>query len=258
MIPQISGLVVTLNEARSIGRCITSLRQICSEIVVLDSGSTDNTTTIAKSLGAKVVSHRWLGHGAQRNLGLHYCSNAWVFSLDADEEISVELAASVTLAFKNEVNDSRAFAVARKNYIGANWIKHSGWYPDIVIRLFNKNLHQFLPRAVHESLMVSRDNVSVLDGAIHHYSYDSTEQLSERAKTYASIAAVELAQSSKQLHIVSPLVHGAAGFLKKYILQGGVFNGATGLAIALARYQNAYFKYKHALEIRREKPSSNQ
>lgn len=250
----ISGLVVTLNEERNIARCIKSLWLVCNEVIVIDSGSQDRTTSIAQSLGAKIIIQSWAGHGPQRNLGLSYCSNEWVFSLDADEEISEELANTIGSTFIQKPTKISAFAIPRKNFIGSIWVKHSGWHPDIITRLFDKTQHQFTDSLVHEKVETKKhQKVPVLKGSINHYSYDTVEQLRQRAEVYASTSAIELASSNKNLTIISPLIHGVSGFIKKFFLQRGVLNGRIGLAIALARFYNAYLKYKIALSIRSNK-----
>ena len=254
----ISGLVVTLNEERNIARCIKSLWLVCNEVIVIDSGSQDRTTSIAQSLGAKIIIQSWVGHGPQRNLGLTYCSNKWVFSLDADEETSKDLAKAINLHFVQEPKKITAYAIPRKNFIGPIWVRHSGWHPDVVTRLFDKTHHQFTDSLVHEKVgTIKHQTVPVLEGWINHYSYDNVDQLRQRAEIYALTSAIDLASSKKNLTVASPLIHGVSGFIKKFLIQKGVLNGKIGLAIARARFHNAYLKYKTALEIRRNQGEKN-
>ena len=255
---KISGLVVTLNEAQNIERCLNSLNQFCDEVVVIDSGSTDETVKIAESKGAKVFVHPWLGHGAQRNFGLSKCLNSWVFSLDADEEVSPELATRINAIFESTVPQKLVFSMHRKNFIGKTWITHSGWHPDIVLRLFNKESNQFNDRAVHEKVVADSEDVSLISGAINHYSYDTISDLFERADLYAHLSAKELARSSCWIGTISPVIHGISGFFKKFVLQLGILHGATGFAIAKARFHNAHTKYKKALQLRSDEKQRKQ
>ena len=139
---QITGVIITLNEAQNIAECIASLQTVCNEIIVVDSGSQDQTREIAESCGARVFVQSYLGDGPQKNYGLQFATNDWILSLDADERLTPELIAEINQLNLNETQ-SDGFAARRRNYIGSRWIKRCGWYPDYCTRLYNRQKTRF-------------------------------------------------------------------------------------------------------------------
>ena len=141
---QITGIIITLNEANNIESCIESLRQVCSEIIVVDSNSQDQTVALAEAAGARVFRQPYLGDGPQKNFGLQFASHDWVLSLDADERLTPELVATIRqLDLTTTPHD--AFAMRRRNYIGSRWIKRCGWYR----RKTNSINHNGQPHTAH-------------------------------------------------------------------------------------------------------------
>jgi len=246
----ITGMVITLNESKNITECIESLLQVCSEIIVVDSNSTDNTVELAESLGAKVVTQSYLGDGFQKNVGLDYTSNDWVLSLDADERLTDEMVNAIKkLDLKLAIHD--AFAFRRRNYIGSRWIKQCGWYPDFCIRLYNSKEVKFSEVKQHAS--VQAKNPKRLNADIIHYSFENIGQLfAKPGRDFSGRAAKIMYKKGKRANSLSPFAHGLNAFIRKYIFQRGFLGGIDGMTVALSSAVNSYLKYAKLLEYQRD------
>lgn len=141
----ISATVITLNEEGNIRDCILSLQKICNEVIVVDSLSTDNTVLIAEDSGAKVYKQKYLGDGPQKDFGVQFAKNDWMLSIDADERLDEDAILEIKKLDLN-TTDYDGFALRRKNFVGEHWIKAAGFYPDSVVRLYNKNKTRYLPK----------------------------------------------------------------------------------------------------------------
>lgn len=245
----ITGMIITLNEAHNIRECVKSLRQVCAEIIVVDSGSSDNTQEIATDLGAKVYQQAYLGDGPQKNHGLQFASNKWVLSIDADERLSSKMV-EVIQKLDLESTSFDAFAFARKNYVGTHWVKSCGWYPDYCIRLYNKSITRFSEAQGHSS--VQTQNYKSLDGDIIHYSFKHIGELFAKTSRFSSRGAKILFKKGRRANAFSPIGHGIVAFIRKYIFQRGCFEGIYGLSISLSTFINSYLKYARLLEIQKD------
>ncbi len=246
----ITGVVITLNESRNIKECIESLQQVCNEVVVVDSMSTDDTLKIAESLGAIVVSQPYLGDGLQKNVGLDYASNDWVLSIDADERLTPELVTEIKKLNLAETTHD-AFAVKRRNYIGSRWIKQCGWYPDYCIRLYNRTLTRFAEVKQHSS--VQAKSPQRLDADLIHYSFENLGQLfAKPGRNFSGRAAKIMYQKGKKANSFSPFTHGLNAFIRKYVFQKGFLGGVDGMTVALSSAVNSYLKYAKLLEYQRD------
>jgi glycosyltransferase involved in cell wall biosynthesis len=246
----ITGMVITLNESKNITECIESLLQVCSEIIVVDSNSTDNTVELAESLGAKVVTQSYLGDGFQKNVGLDYACNEWVLSLDADERLTDEMVNEIKqLDLKLTMHD--AFAFRRRNYIGSRWIKQCGWYPDFCIRLYNSKKTKFAEVKQHAS--VQAQNPERINADIIHYSFENIGQLfAKPGRNFSGRAAKIMYKKGKRANSFSPFTHGLNAFVRKYIFQKGFLGGVDGMTVALSSAVNSYLKYAKLLEYQRD------
>ncbi len=246
----ITGIITTLNEEHNIEACINSLQTICNEIIVVDSNSHDKTIEIAQSKGAKTYIQSYLGDGIQKNFGLQYASNTWIFSLDADERITPELAMEIN-ALDLEHTTYEAFAVKRKNYIGSRWIKVCRWYPDYLVRLYNKEKIQYTP--VKQHACVPSKNKKKLHASILHYRYNNIGELfSKPARNYSTRGAKILYLNGKRANVFSPFMHGTAAFITNYFIRGGIIGGVDGLTLSIAIALNSYMKYAKLLEFQRD------
>lgn len=248
---QITGIITTLNEEKNIVDCIKSLQQICEEIIVIDSLSSDHTVELAKSLGAKIYLQSYLGDGIQKNFGLQYASNKWIFSLDADERLTHELVAAVQkLDLENTSYDG--FAFSRKNFIGSRWMRRCGWYPDYCTRLYDQTKTRFADVKQH-AFVVSK-HVQKISADIIHYSFHNVGELfGKPERNYSSRSAKIMYLKGKKVHAFDPFLHGFSGFFVSYFVRGGIFAGIDGLSVSLCTALNSYLKYAKLIEFYRDK-----
>ena len=242
----ISGLVITYNEEARIVDCIRSLRQVCDDVVVVDSCSTDKTRELATAAGALVVEQAFLGDGPQRSLGVPLCQHDWILNLDADEVLepdfvdylnSTDIAALGVAALENP----------RRNFIANHSTKRAGQYPDYVVRVFDRRLAGFSNVKVHTRIQT--DSRLRVKGHIRHFSYKDYTDLFARAVKYADWAASDLVRQGRRVGMFSAFTHGLTSFLKHYVIKLGFLAGAGGLNIALAKALSSYLKYARAREI---------
>ncbi|MGM0987230.1 MAG: glycosyltransferase family 2 protein [Pseudomonadota bacterium] len=247
----ISANIITLNEANNIADCITSLRQVCDEVIVVDSGSEDATVSIAESLGARVVHQPYLGDGLQKNVALDHVSHDWVLSLDADERLTPALVAAIR-GIDLAATPHDAFAFRRRNMIGSRWIRVCGWYPDYCIRLYH---HRRGARfaAVKQHASVNASNPRRLDADLLHYSFANLGELfAKPGRNFSGRAAKIMYQKGKRANAVSPFLHGLNAFVRKYLFQRGFLGGVDGMTVAISAGLNSYLKYAKLLEYQRD------
>ncbi|HEY6290475.1 MAG TPA: glycosyltransferase family 2 protein [Terriglobia bacterium] len=231
----ISATIIARNEERTIGRAIRSLT-CADEVIVVDSGSTDGTMALAQSLGARVVTHAFEGFAAQKNYAVSHARYDWILSLDADEELDSSAQQAVK-RWKAAAAHADGYRFARRaRYLG-RWIRHSGWYPDYKLRLFDRRRGEWRGPYVHESVVVD-GQVETLSGEILHYTCDSIEEHRERIEFYTDLAAREMLDRGQQVPPLGRLVLPGWIFLDTYVFQGGILDGREGFLIArmAARY----------------------
>jgi len=240
---KITATIITLNEERNIARAIESLR-CCDEILIVDSGSVDRTVELAEKLDVRVIEAGWLGYAAQKNWAAEKASHDWILSLDADEAISEPLEAEI-LALKKTGPRFDAYTMPRlARYLG-RWILHSGWYPDLKVRLYNRRKAKFVGDFVHESV-ITQGKVGHLQGNILHF---TCESLSEHVKTmdrYTTLAAQEVAARKMHVPLSKIIIDPAWTFLKTYFIQRGFLDGVEGLIIAYMASYYTFLKYSKA------------
>lgn len=239
----ISAVIITRNEESNIGRCLRSLVGLADEIIVVDSGSTDNTKEICLSFQANFLFHKWPGYGEQKNYGNDHAKCDYILSIDADEAISEELKKSI-LAEKSGGFTKQVYSFNRlTNYCG-KWIKHGGWYPDRKPRLWKRETAHWEGN-IHERLVFVNPQVKNLNGDLLHFSYPNMETHIRRSIEYAELGARKLYDSGKQTTLFKLLFSPAFTFFRKYFLRAGFLDGYYGFVIA----KNAAFYnfYKYAL-----------
>jgi glycosyltransferase involved in cell wall biosynthesis len=257
--PLISATIITHNEANRIARAIRSL-DCADEIIVVDAGSTDATTQIARELGAQVIEHPWPGFATQKNFAAAQASYDWVLSLDADEELNED--AQVAIArWKTAEPNAAGYRFARRAFYLGRWILHSGWYPDYKLRLYDRRRGRWEGEFVHESVAVSGP-VETLEGEILHYTCDSLEEHRERIEFYTDLAAREMIARGQRAGALRRLFTPPWVFFLSYFLRLGVLDGTQGFHIArmAARYVRRKYQ-KHAMlreEQQREARSQRQ
>jgi len=229
---KLSIVIITKNEEKFIFDALKSA-VFADEVVILDSGSEDQTCNIAKKIGARVEQQSWLGFGAQKNKAVELADNDWVFVLDADERITPELRDEIIFTLKNPQFDG--YRIARlNNFFGKN-IRHCGLYPDYSIRLFNRQKGKFNDVPVHESVQI-QGNTDKLKNHMLHLAFDTVEEFSNKQKKYA-----ELSQKDKNL--IKAFISPIWTFLKIYIIRLGFVEGWRGFIIAKVYAQYTFWKY---------------
>jgi len=233
--PRISATIIACNEARNLARALRSLA-CADEIVLVDSGSTDQTPAIAASLGARVIQQPWLGYAAQKNIATDHAQFDWILSLDADEELDAAARAAI-LSWKGSQPAADGYRFARRaRYLG-RWILHSGWYPDYKVRLFNRRKAGWQGKYVHESVVVN-GRVATMPGEILHYTCDTLEEHLQRIELYTGLAAQEMRERGETLNLLQRWFDPPWVFIHTYFLRLGVLDGHQGFLIATmaARY----------------------
>ncbi|KNH10250.1 Lipopolysaccharide core biosynthesis glycosyltransferase, group 2 family protein [Candidatus Burkholderia brachyanthoides] len=240
--PTLGIALITYNAQARLAQCLASVA-FADEIIVVDGGSTDATTSIAQAHRARVIEARdWPGFGPQKNRALDALSTDWVLSIDADEIVSPELAASIHAAIAAPQAD--VYAVDRLSSFCGAWVKHSGWYPDWIPRLFRRGTARFSDDLVHERLVLSTDKpVARLAGKLMHYSYEDFEAMLRKLDAYSTAGARQRHAAGKRASFGIALSRGAWAFVRTYVVRRGFLDGKTGFMIALFNAQTVYYRF---------------
>jgi (heptosyl)LPS beta-1,4-glucosyltransferase len=245
--PSISAVLIVKNEEKKLVDCLKSLAW-ADEIIVLDSGSSDNTLKISEEFSAKVfVNTEWQGFGVQRERAASYATGDWIFMIDADERVTPELEKSILAA----VNKSPAiWHVNRLCYCFGRFIKHSGMHPDWVPRLYPRNQAMYDATRVHERL-INNQNLpeQKLSGNLLHFVYDSIRHQQQKAAHYAEEWALQRAQAGRKTSLTSAVLHALACFLRMYIFRLGFLDGKQGFLLALLLSQSTFAKYAELWQL---------
>ncbi|MGK7346257.1 MAG: glycosyltransferase family 2 protein [Candidatus Nitrospinota bacterium M3_3B_026] len=236
---KLSAAVITLNEEEKIGRCLESL-SFADEIVVVDSGSTDNTVRMAESIGARVVFHEWEGHIQQKNFAIDQTRGEWVLSLDADEIVSPELREEILKVLENPRADG--YAAPRLVYYINRWIRHGGWYPARKVRLFRRDKGRWGGENPHDRIILE-GRLENLRGDIYHLSFDDISDHLRTINAFTDIAAAERAARGARAGWFSMAARPPATFLKMYVLKLGFLDGVPGLIAAGLSAYHVFCKY---------------
>ncbi|CDM24916.1 glycosyltransferase family 2 protein [Castellaniella defragrans] len=236
----LSVIVITRNEAAHIGDCLDSVA-FADEIIVLDSGSTDATREIARARGARVeVAPDWPGFGPQKNRALALATGDWVLSIDADERVTPELAGAIRQAIGAPA--AEAYRIARLSNFCGRWIRHSGWWPDYVVRLFRREAGRFTDAAVHERVEV-RGRTGTLSGHFLHYPYATLEVFIDKINRYSTEAARAAFERGRRTTALGPFGHGLWTFVRHYVLRRGFLDGWQGLVLAGMAATGSFYRY---------------
>ncbi len=243
--PVITAIIITKNEARNIGRCLSSLVGIADEVIVLDGQSTDGTQSICRAAGATVVDQPWLGYAATKNLGNDMAAHPYILSLDADEVIGPELRAAI-LAVRGNLEG--AYSFNRLAFYCGEAIRHCGWYPDVKTRLFPRGRARWEGAYVHEELRPDAGlEVQHLAGDLLHYTYYSVAEHRERARKYATLAAEKLRSRGALGLLLKAAFSPGWRFFQMYWLRMGFLDGWRGWRICTITAREVWWKYWWAL-----------
>jgi glycosyltransferase involved in cell wall biosynthesis len=246
----LSAIIITRNEAANVAACLQSVA-FCNERIVVDSGSNDDTVKIAVAAGATVVTHTWAGFGAQKNFALSLARGDWVLSIDADERVSAPLAAEILSTISSASADG--YEIARLSTFLGRPMRHSGWFPDYVLRLFRREKARFTDHLVHERV-ICKGPIGRLSGVLDHHPVLRLEDAIARVDSYSTAGAEMLAASRRRVSFASGITHGLWSFLRAYIMRLGFLDGREGLLLAVANAEGTYYRYMKAwaAERRRE------
>jgi len=238
--PQLSVVIITLNEEVNIGRCLASVKGLADEVVVLDSFSTDRTEAICREYGALFHQHAFDDFVAQKNRALALASHDLVLSLDADEALSDELRRSI-LTVKDDPQAAGYTMNRLTNYCG-KWIRHCGWYPDRKLRLVNRTVSRWEGKSIHEKMAVN-GTVGHLEGDLLHFSYYSIRGHMDQANRFTDYSASAMFETGKRAPLWRLIVNPAMMFLRSYFLKLGFLDGFYGFVICLNSSHATFLKY---------------
>ena len=240
--PTLSVILITRNEEANLDDCLTSLEGIAQQIVVVDTNSSDRTLEIAKNHGATIAQPSdWPGFGPQKNRALDLATSEWVLSLDADERLTPALKSEILTAINHSAHVD-CFAIPRLSWYCGRFIRHSGWSPDYVDRLFKRGTARFSDDLVHERL-VPNGQVAKLENPMLHYSFMNYSQVLQKLDRYSSASAEQAFARGKTSSPLKAVLHGAWAFFRTYVLRAGFLDGPQGFALAVSNGQGTYYRY---------------
>ncbi len=246
----ITGLVLTYNGARLLEKCLASL-DFCDKILVVDSYSTDDTLRIANSAGAQLIQRPWEGAGPQLKFALEHIKTEWVVSLDQDEFLSSTLRQAIidTLQTNQSTKDIAGYYVYRRSFYYNRFMKHSGWYPDKLFRVFRPQKLEITVSGAHEHLRPLGKN-GHLPYDIIHYPYKNFHEHLHKINAYAEQGAIDLRKKGKKSSLGKALIRAKFRFIKLYFLKLGLLDGQAGFINALA---GAYYAFQKHIRITENK-----
>jgi glycosyltransferase involved in cell wall biosynthesis len=240
----LSVIILTKDEETMIRRCLESVAW-ADEIVVVDSGSADRTTEICREFGAKVqVTADWPGFGPQKNRALEQASADWILSLDADEWLPAALQAEIRSSIAAP-GPHAAFRMPRLSSYCGRYMRHSGWWPDLVPRLFRRGRANFSDDLVHEKLVVN-GTIGTLSNPILHESFVNFEEVLDKVNRYSSAGAQMMIARGRKGSLLSALAHGFWAFVRTYALKAGFLDGREGFMLAVSNAEGVYYRYVKA------------
>lgn len=239
----LSVILITRNESRNVLACLQSVA-FADEWIVVDSGSSDDTREIAARFGAKVVrTDDWPGFGAQKNRALDLARGRWVLSIDADERVSPELAASIGRAVAERGDAGpKGYELSRLSSFCGQWMRHGDWYPDRVLRLFRRGAARFSDDRVHERVVVD-GTLARLRGHLMHLTMDSLDDALAKMNRYSTGRAEDLARGGRRSGVGRAVGHAAWAFVRGYLFKLGILDGRLGLVLALYVAEGTYYRH---------------
>ena len=241
----LSAVIITKNEEKNIRRCLESLQWL-DEIVVVDSGSTDRTMEIARECGAKVIETPWYGFGKTKQLAVDAATHDWVFSIDADEEVTEPLRCKIQSAL--EKPRKQGYRIARRSYYLGRPICFSGWRSDAPLRLFNRKHGRFNEKIIHESVEMA-SKPGIINIHMNHYTYPTISSHFSKIESYSELGAKQLLKMGKKVNLVASCFHGVVKFIKMYLLKLGFLDGKEGFVLAVISSFGVTLKYLRLWEL---------
>lgn len=247
---RVSAIVITKNAEPTLHRCLESVRW-ADEIVVFDSGSTDRTPEICREFGASfTVTEDWPGCGPQRNRALERTQGEWIVALDSDEWLSPELQAEIGRVV--EVPGAQvAFATPRRSSFCGRYMRHSGWWPDYVVRIFRRGSARFSEDSLHDRL-IATGATGRLKSPIMHEAITNLDQMLAKMNLYSTGSATMFHREGRRASLATALVHGSWAFFRTYIVRLGFLDGREGFMLAVANAEGSYYRYLKLMLLSRK------
>lgn len=241
----LSAILITFNEEAHIRECLAAL-SFAREIIVVDSGSADATRELAEAAGARVVrTDDWPGFGPQKNRALALATQPWVLSIDADERVPPALRDEIVAVVNTQNPRHDAWEMPRRSSYCGQYMNHSGWYPDRVLRLFRRGTASFTDDVVHERV-VARGAAGRLRNDLLHETVDSLETVLEKLNRYSTAGAERMLSKGRRVTFASAITHGLWAFVRTYIVQRGFLDGRMGFVLAVSNAEGTYYRYLKA------------
>ncbi|OIR02825.1 PGL/p-HBAD biosynthesis glycosyltransferase [mine drainage metagenome] len=251
----LSVIIITKNEAHAIADCLRSVAW-ADEIIIVDSGSTDNTINICEQFGAKVtVTENWPGFGQQKNRALALATHPWILSIDADECVPEALQEEIKQAIAS--NADASYRMPRSSSYCGQFIRHSGWSPDYVTRLFKRGYGRFSNDLVHERLLTDHPT-KTFKSPLLHISYVNLEEVLDKVNRYSTDGAMMLHQRGKSASLGKAINHGIWAFFRTYFIRRGFLDGKMGFILAVSNAETTYYRYLKLALLNPTKSSKKQ
>jgi len=247
-VPRVTVTIITLDEAEHIAAAVDSASW-ADEVIVVDSGSGDDTVAIARAKGARVETRAWTGYVDQKNFAATLASNDWIFSLDADERIPPALASEIRVLLAQEP-PLGGYRVPRVTYHLGRWVRTTDFYPDFQTRLYDRRKARWQGRYVHESVKADGPTAD-LASELQHYSYRDLGDHLDRINHYTTLAARQMWEGGRRAGALDLVVHPLAAFLRNYVLRRGFIEGTTGLTISMVNAYSVFLKFAKLWELQR-------
>ena len=233
--------VITFNEAAHIAAALDSVAW-ADEIIVVDSGSTDETITIARAKATHVITREWPGYSAQKNFAAEQASNDWVLSMDADERVTPALAAEIRQLLQSEPA-ARGYRIRRVTRYLGHWIRTTDWFPDYQLRLYDRRAGRWNELRIHESFRLNGGTPGMLDGEMEHHAYRDVAHHVQKINHYTTLVVDQWIEEGRKASVPQILLNPLLAFLRNYILRRGIVQGATGLIISVLNSYYVFLKF---------------
>ena len=250
----LSVIIITKNEVNNISKCLESVAW-ASEIIVVDSGSDDDTVEICRKHNATVVYNEWRGFGAQKNYALSLATQTWVLSIDADEQVSPALRQEIQKTISTP-GKFVAWEIPRLSSFCGQYIRHSGWWPDYVTRLFHRGHARFTNDAVHEHVVVN-GLTGQLKHPLNHNSIQNLEQLLAKMNHYTSAGASMMNEKGITSSLPKALLRAAWAFVRTYFFKLGFLDGKYGVMLAISTAESTYYRHIKLMILNKQSQNAN-
>jgi len=249
---RVSVTIITLNEASNIEACLAAVSW-ADEVLVVDSGSTDDTVARAQARGARVIVRAWPGsYAAQKNFAAAETTHDWILSLDADERVTPALAEEIRQVLANP-GETAGYRIPRLTWHLGRWIRTTDWYPDNQLRLYDRRRADWPPRLVHESV-TARGPIGYLKHDLEHYAYRDIAHHHDAMNRYTTLAARQMFEKGRRATVFDLAVHPPAAFFRNYVLKRGFLDGLPGFIISRMNAHYVFLKFAKLWELQKKEP----